>query len=267
MDLGLTGKSVLVTGSYRGTGEGIVRVLAREGATVLVHGFGDGEPDRVVDEIRASGGEAFGVVGDIREDDGAERVIREALKGRERVDVLVNSYGVAEGRGWLESPSEEWIDLYQKNVVSGVRLVKGFVSGMREAGWGRIIWISTIGSQRPAARTPAYYASKAALGNMTVSLMKELEGTGITVNTVSPGLIATREVKQSFLRMAKKRGWGEDWPSVQRKIASEVFPNPTGRIAEVEEVGDLIAFLSSERAGYLNGANLRIDGGAADAVN
>lgn len=267
MDLGLAGKTVLITGSYRGTGEGVARVMAREGATVLVHGFEAGQPDQVVAELRADGGDAFGVVGDIRNDAGAEQVIGEALKGRGRVDVLVNNYGVAEGHGWLDSSSDEWIDLYQKNVLSGVRLVQGFVPGMRQAGWGRIIQVGTIGSQRPGSRTPAYYASKAALGNMTVSLMKELEGTGITVNTVSPGLIATRELKERFMRTAQKRGWGEDWDVIQKKVASEIFPNPTGRIADVEEVGHLIAFVSSERAGYLNGTNLRIDGGAADAVN
>ncbi len=211
MDLGLGGKTALVTGSYRGTGAGIARVLAREGASVLVHGFADGEPDRVVDEIRAAGDDARAVV--------------------------------------------------------GVRLIRGLAPGMRAAGWGRILLVGSLGALRPGARMPAYYASKAALGNMTVSLMKELEGTGITVNTVSPGLIATAEVRARFERLAQKRGWEGDWDAIQKKVAREVFPNFCGRIADVEEVGDLIAFLASDRAGYLNGANIRIDGGAADAVN
>lgn len=266
MDLGLEGKVALVTGSYRGTGSGIAAALAREGAAVLVHGFEPGQADPLVERLRADGLDVGSVVGDIATEAGADEVADQALEKAGRVDVLVNNYGVAEGGSWQDTPTEEWIGIYQRNVLSGVRLVQSLTPGMKERGWGRVIWLGTIGSTRPAARMPHYYASKAVLPNLCVSLAKELTGTGITVNIVSPGLIATAEVKASFMRRAQKKGWGDDWDTVQRLALKEMFDNPTQRIAEVEEVADLVTFLASERAGYINAANLRIDGGSTDAV-
>jgi NAD(P)-dependent dehydrogenase (short-subunit alcohol dehydrogenase family) len=182
------------------------------------------------------------------------------------VDVLVNNYGVAEGGDWADTAPDEWVAIYQKNVLSGVRLVHAFAPGMRTRGWGRIVFVGTVGGLRPAARMPHYYASKAALPNVCVSLAKWLAESGVTVNLVSPGLIGTAEVKAAFMRRAEKRGWGTDWAEVQRLAAREMFDNPAGRVAEVEEVASLVAFVASERAGYINGAQLRIDGGAADCA-
>jgi len=267
MDLGLSERTALVTGSWRGTGRGIARVLAREGAHVLVHGF-ELEPARAVaDALRAEGGRASAVAGDIRSADGADLVADAALEAAAgRVDVLVNNYGVAEGPGWLDGEDADWLDLYHKNVLSGVRLVRRLVPGMKERGFGRVIFISTVGSVRPAARMPHYYASKAALPTMTVSLAKELAHTGITVNTVSPGLVATDEVKQRFLRLGAERGWGDTWEEVESHAARAFLDNPTGRVGAPEDVGELIAFLAGERSWYINGVDLRIDGGAADCA-
>ena len=180
--------------------------------------------------------------------------------------MLVNNYGVAEGGRWQETETAEWAEIYQKNVLSGVRLVRALVPGMRERGWGRVIWLGTVGSTRPGSRMPHYYASKAVLPNVALSLAKDLAGTGITVNVVSPGLIATEEVKASIMKRARDKGWGDDWESAQRGALGEMLGNPCGRIAEIEEVASLVAFLASERAGYVNGTNLRIDGGATDAA-
>jgi NAD(P)-dependent dehydrogenase (short-subunit alcohol dehydrogenase family) len=266
MDLGLAGKLALVSGSHRGTGAGIAEALAREGARVLVHGFEPGQPDAVVERLLGEGLDVVPVVGDLMTDDAAAALVREILAEHERIDVLINNYGVAEGGRWLETSTEDWVSIYQKNVLSGVRLVHGFAPGMRERGFGRIVFVGTIGSIRPAKRMPHYYASKAVLPNLCVSLSKELAGSGITVNLVSPGIIATAEVKAMFMRRAEKEGWGDDWAEIQRKAARELFDNPTGRIAEVEEVASLVAFVASERAGYINGAHYRIDGGASDCA-
>src|SRR4029453_13789088 len=136
----------------------------------------------------------------------------------------------------------------------------------RERGFGRVIFVCAVGSRRPGARTPHYYAAKAALPNLTVGLAKELAGTGITVNTVSPGIIATDEVRETFRRRAAKRGWSGDDVELERRAGAEFRPNPGGRGGPVEEGGARTAFLASRHAGYINGANLRIDGGAADAA-
>jgi NAD(P)-dependent dehydrogenase (short-subunit alcohol dehydrogenase family) len=261
MELELSGRTALVTGSYRGTGEGVAGVLAREGARVWVHGFEREPSEAVAERLRAEGGDVQAVAGDIRTDAGAQTVADEVGA----VDVLVNNYGVAEGGSW-ESPTEDWIDIYQKNVLSGVRLIQAFTPGMRERAWGRVILVSTVGYARPNSRMPHYYASKAALVNMTVSLAKELSDTGITVNCVSPGIVATREIRERFERRASKEGQPTDWPSLQKFIAREFMPNPSGIIGTPEDVGNLVAFLSSDRARYVNGSNLRIDGGAADCI-
>lgn len=266
MDLGLRDRVALVTGSYRGTGTGIAATLAREGAHVFVHGFTPGQADPVVQQLRDEGLEVSAVHGDILTDEGAQELVEQVRAHCDGVDVLVNNYGVAEGGRWLDTPTEQWAAIYQKNVLSGVRMVQAFSPRMRERGWGRIVWLGTVGSIRPAARMPHYYASKAALPNVCVSLSKELAGSGVTVNLVSPGVIATEEVKQSLLARAREKGLGEDWPAAERLASRELFPNPCGRLAEIDEVASLVAFVVSEPAGYINGANLRIDGGAADVA-
>lgn len=261
MDLQLAGKRTLVTGSHRGTGAGVARVLAREGARVWVHGFEREAADAVAREIRDEGHEAHAVAGDIRTDDGA----RDVAESVGEIDVLVNNYGVAEGGSW-ESPIEDWLDIYQKNVLSGVRLVHALVPGMRERGWGRVLFVSTVGYARPNSRMPHYYASKTALVNMTVSLAKELAHTGVTVNCISPGIIATDEIKDMFRRRAARKGEPTDWPSLEKQAASGSMPNPAGIIGTPEDIGHLVAFLASDRARYINAANVRIDGGTADSI-
>jgi acetoacetyl-CoA reductase len=122
---------------------------------------------------------------------------------------------------------------------------------MRERGFGRVLFVSTVGAHRPGARLPHYYAAKQALLSMTVSLAKELGGSGITVNCVSPGIIATAEVRARH---------GDTPPPT-------FMPIPVGRMGTPEDVGHLVAFLASPLAGYVSGANIRIDGGAADTPN
>ncbi|HEX4891402.1 MAG TPA: SDR family oxidoreductase [Alphaproteobacteria bacterium] len=268
MDLQLAGKTAIVTGSSRGTGEGIARVLAREGATVIVHGMkpGNGEDDaeRVARDIIRSGGKAIAVTGDLTTDEGAEHVAQ-AIGA---VDILVNNYGTADRGFWLDATTgtAAWIDAYQKNVLSAARMIRLLVPPMKVRGWGRVIQLGTIGSTQPNARMPHYYASKGALANLTVSLMLELANTGITVNTISPGLIKTREVEEMYRRRAQKQGWGDDWDVIERHIMEE-FGNPSGRIARTEEVGDLVAFIASTRSAMINGMNIRIDGGGMRIVN
>lgn len=261
MDLELTGKRALITGAYRGTGAGLARVMAREGAIVWVHGFEFDAAEAVVQSIREEGYEAHAVAGDIRLDEGA----RDVAESVGEIDILVNNYGVAEGGSW-KSPTEDWIDIYQKNVLSGVRLVQALTPGMRDRGWGRVIFLSTVGYVRPSARMPHYYASKIALINMTVSLAKELANTGITVNCVSPGIIATEEIREMFRRRAEKKGEPTDWRSLEKKIASGDMANPAGIVGDPEDIGHLVAFLASDKARYINAANLRIDGGTADSI-
>jgi NAD(P)-dependent dehydrogenase (short-subunit alcohol dehydrogenase family) len=266
MDLRLDDKTALVSGAHRGTGSEIARELAREGAHVLVHGFEEGQAAHVVDDIRAAGGRAHEVFGEIRRDEGAHAVHDQVATLASRVDVLVNNYGVAEGGGWFRSDTADWVDQYQKNVLSAVRLVEAFVPAMKANGWGRIIFLSTIGATRPAARMAHYYAAKTALVSASVSLAQRLAETGITVNTVSPGLIATDEVRAMLEQTADRDGIAGSDEARERAAIARIAPNPIGRAARTEEVAALVAFLASDRAGYIHGQNLRIDGGAVGIV-
>jgi NAD(P)-dependent dehydrogenase (short-subunit alcohol dehydrogenase family) len=136
---------------------------------------------------------------------------------------------------------------------------------MRASSWGRIVQIGTGEGVNPFPTMPDYAASKAAL-NLTASLAKHLDRTGITVNTVSPGIVVTPGVREFYRLEARRRGWGEDWPGIEAGVPTEVLDNPTGRLGRPEEVADFVAFVASPRADYINGANLRIDGGSTAVV-
>lgn len=258
MDLGLNNRCALVTGSHRGTGQIIAAALLAEGATVLVHGL---EPGQAEEAIAALGG-GIAVTGDITRDKGADALAQQC--NGYQVDLLINNYGTAEPGSWSKSSADDWIEAYQKNVLSAQRMIRHFLPGMRERGWGRIINLGTVGSSRPNARMPGYYAAKGALANMSVGLAKEVAGTGVRVNLVSPGLILTPEVEAAYLQKGKREGWGDSWAEVEPHVAKDI---PIRRIARREEVAALVTFLCSDSADAIHGQNIRIDGGAVDIVS
>ncbi len=258
MDLKLNGHTAIVTGGYRGTGLTIARHLLREGARVLVHGFDDAAVRTTITEL----GGGIPVIGDIRTDEGARSVIERCLN--EDVDILINNYGTAESGSWDKSDSDQWIDAFQKNVLSAQRLIQGLLPSLREKSWARIINLGTVGSTRPNAIMPHYYAAKGALATMTVSLARELAGTSIRVNLVSPGLILTPEVMAANLERGRRKGWGETWEEIEPYVAADI---PIGRIVRREEVADLVTYLASPLADGIHGQNFRIDGGALSIVS
>jgi NAD(P)-dependent dehydrogenase (short-subunit alcohol dehydrogenase family) len=259
MEIQLAGRTALVTGSDRNTGEVIARRLAGAGARVVAHSnLTDGSAEQAATGI----GSALWVAGDIATEAGCEAIVDQLQELDAGVDILVNNYGTASFARWDSVTTDEWLDMYQKNVLSVARLVQGLSPGMRALGWGRIVNLGTIGSHRPGHTMPHYYSAKGALATLGVSLAQELAGTGITVNTVSPGLIHTPELEAGYRARAAKKGWGDDWEDILRHIVGEDFPNPCARLATREEIADLVVFLCSENAGFINGQNIRIDGGA-----
>jgi 3-oxoacyl-[acyl-carrier protein] reductase len=264
MNLGLEGKRVLVTGSHRGTGQATARAFAAEGANVLVHGLEAGQAEPVAASIVRGGGNAIAVNGDLTTDAGADAVA--AAAGT--IDVLVNNYGIASGGKWDEAGTSSWIEMYERNVLSGVRMAQRLVPAMRDRGWGRVIFVGTVGSVRPRAVMPGYYSAKAALPAVVLSLAKDLAGTGITVNCVSPGILRTAEVEAYYRARAAKKGWGDDWSEIERRAVADVFSagSPATRLGLTSEVAATVVFLASEQAAYINAVDLRVDGGAADCV-
>jgi 3-oxoacyl-[acyl-carrier protein] reductase len=267
MNLRLDGKRALVTGSGGGIGAAIARSLAREGVAVVVHGLGEEKAAGVVQEIIRDGGKAVAVAGDLGTDDGAAKVAAAAQMPFGGVDILVNNAGTYVNRGWEDSTPEQWSQLYSVNVLSMVRMIRHTVPEMKKAGWGRIVQMASGEATQPFAFMPDYAASKAAVVNLTVSLSKELAATGITVNTVSPGIIATKAVEEFYRRSAANRGWGQDWHAIEVGVLKEILPNTVGRLGTVEDVANVVTFLASPLSGYINGANYRVDGGSTVTIN
>jgi 3-oxoacyl-[acyl-carrier protein] reductase len=261
MELNLKGKKALVTGSSSGIGEGIAKCLAREGAHVMVQGRKKQELQRVVQEIGANGGTAHYVEGDLTNNDDAKRVSAKTLQTFQRLDILVNNAGAFPERGWLQGSPQDWLDLFNVNVVAMVRMIQAFLPQMKTLGWGRIIQIASVAGTNPLPGLPDYGATKAANINMTISLSKDLAGTGITVNTVSPGPIVTTGTRKLFQEIALEKNWGTKWEEIEKKVTQEMLPNLVGRFGTPEEVGSLVTFLASPTAGFITGANYRIDGG------
>jgi NAD(P)-dependent dehydrogenase (short-subunit alcohol dehydrogenase family) len=268
MDLQLSSKRAVVTGSSSGIGEAIAKMLAAEGASVVVHGRRESEALRVAAEIRAAGGQAVVALGDLGTDAGADAVARAAQDTFDGADILVNNAGAFPQRPWLESSADEWNDLYNQNVGSMVRLITRLVPSMKRRGWGRVISIASGVATTPFADMGSYSATKAANINLAVSLAKALAGTGITSNAVSPGMILTPGVEEMLRGMAPKVGLpADDLAALEQFAVKNLVPNPSGRIGRVEDIAAAVAFLASPLAGYINGANIRVDGGTVGTVN
>jgi NAD(P)-dependent dehydrogenase (short-subunit alcohol dehydrogenase family) len=270
MDFGLKGKRALVTGSTSGIGAATAKMLAAEGATVVVHGRNEKRAEVVRAEIEAAGGKALGVLGDLRSDHEAEVAMRQILDALGGIDVLVNNMGHFEpfAPNWLEASTADWASTYEANVIACVRTAKALLPGMKERGWGRIINIASGAYTQPPPDFPTYGPSKAALVNLSVGLARALPNTGITVNTVSPGNTLTEAMKSHLRPIAAAEGWPEtDLVAIERRFVKEKWPSPTGRMGRPEEIAALIVFLASEQAAFITGTNYRIDGGAHATLN
>ncbi|TCC37387.1 SDR family NAD(P)-dependent oxidoreductase [Kribbella capetownensis] len=267
MDLQLNGKRALVTGSTSGIGQAIAIALAAEGATVVVHGRDAERAKATANVIAAIGGAATIVLGDLAHEAGARMVVA-AVEASGDVDILVNNAAATGGdEGWMAGGPTEWLDLYNTNVTSAVRLIGALTPAMRTAGWGRVIQIGSAAHPCPLPMRAAYSATKAALSNLTVSLSKELAGTGVTANTISPGPALTDGFRDLALTFARHHGMGDDADAATRALISGPLANPSGRLAEPHEIAALTALVASPLSASINGANLRIDGGFTPTVN
>ncbi|MDR2188054.1 MAG: SDR family oxidoreductase [Azonexus sp.] len=269
MDLQLTGKRALITGSSRGIGRAIAERLTREGVRVIVHGLEEAECEETVHWIRRNGGDAHWVASDICTENGITSLVTMARNTFGAIDILVNNAGGqtgTPGAQWEEVGIDDWLATYHLNVLSAVRLIHTFLPDMKAEKWGRIIQVASIAASAALTAGPHYAAAKAALVNLTVTLTKALAGTGITVNTISPGSIVTPAFQNAYIARAALAGQPCDWPSVEQ---AEVQKRQlaAGRLGAPEDIADMVAYLVSPLAGYICGTNTRIDGGQSGFIN
>jgi len=264
MDLGLENKRALVTGSTGGIGEGIAKRFAQEGATVVINGRRSGEAERVASEIREAGGKAIVAVGDLTKDEDVDHIVEIIQSALGGIDILVNNAAGGGHQNDMETPASEWLDSYNANVLSMVRLIQQLLPPMQERGWGRIINISSAAGVNPSPGMGVYSTTKAAVNNLTVSMAQRTGDDGVTVNTISPGAILT----PNMVEMGLEHGMGATVEEVEeafnKMMGSEA---PFSRMGFVDEVANVIVFLASPLASYVHGANIRVDGGWVPTIN
>jgi NAD(P)-dependent dehydrogenase (short-subunit alcohol dehydrogenase family) len=268
--LNLEGKRALVTGSSAGIGAEIARMLACEGVAVVVHGRDLPRASRVAEAIQAAGGRAAVATGDLASDAEATAVTEAAASAFGGIDILVNNAGGRRPQtpdAWFDLTAADWLDTFNTNVVSAVRLIKMLAGPMRERGWGRIINISSLGGQSTSGSLAEYAAAKGAMNNLTVGLAKVLARTGVTVNTVSPGMVETDAYDGMLRAVAERQGLDGDLEAAAQWMLANVARQTVGRVGRPDDIAFTVACLASPRSDFINGANVRVDGGASPAVN
>jgi NAD(P)-dependent dehydrogenase (short-subunit alcohol dehydrogenase family) len=258
MDLKIKGRLALVTGSTMGIGRAIAEALAAEGARVIVNGRNEG---RVKDAVAALSrhGTAQGVAADLSTAAGARKVL-DTVAGIGPVDILVNNVGYFEVKEFAEISDRDWLDMFELNVMSGVRLTRALLPGMLERNWGRVVFISSEQSVRPNPSMLHYAMSKTAQVSIARGLAELTRGTGVTVNSALVAPTWSEGVETFLGKVAPGLGKSVD------EMRTAYFET-TGaasllqRWATPEEIASQIAFLCSERASAINGAAQRVDGG------
>jgi NAD(P)-dependent dehydrogenase (short-subunit alcohol dehydrogenase family) len=263
LDLQIVGKRALVTGSTAGIGLATASGLFREGASVVVNGRAFERVEEAVKQIRdqEGRGEVTGAPADLSTAEGVASLVRQIPE----VDILVNNLGIFEPRPFEGISDEDWLRFFEVNVMSGVRLTRHYLPGMRVRNWGRVVFVSSESAVQIPAEMIHYGMTKTAQLAIARGVAETVAGTGITVNCVLPGPTESEGVGRFVADLAKQRG------SDRRAVEAEFFQTarPTSllkRFATVEEVANMIVYVCSQLASATNGAALRVDGGVIRAI-
>jgi 3-oxoacyl-[acyl-carrier protein] reductase len=255
MELGLKNKYALVTGGSHGIGRSISLALAKEGCHVAICARGKNDLEETVRAIKAEGVEAIGLRADVLKKKDVDQVAKNVLKAWGTIHILVNNVGG--GGRWgsddvVKTPEKVWVDVYNKNALAAVRFTMRFLPHMCRQKWGRVVTITSIYGQQAGGR-PWFNIAKSA----ETALMKNLAlnsrfvRDGVTFNSVAPGSI-----------MIPDTGWEKEYRSNPKAFTKMVKAKlPLGRLGAPQEVADMAVFLCSERASFVNGASILVDGG------
>lgn len=263
MDLGLKGKRALVTGSTAGIGLAAARALVREGAVVTVNGRTEPRVRAAIAELKGLAPEAQvnGVAADLSTAEGAAKVTAEVGD----IDILVNNMGIFEPTPFEQITDADWMRFFEANVLSGIRMARHYVGGMRARNWGRIVFVSSESGVQIPVEMIHYGMTKTAQLAVARGLAETLTGTGVTVNSVLPGPTASEGAGAFVTQMAKAQGI--DVAAFEREFFATGRPSSIiQRFATTDEVAAMIAYVCSAQASATTGAALRVDGGVVRAI-
>lgn len=263
MDLQLKGKRALVTGSTSGIGWAIACELVAEGAHVLLNGRAAQRLQQALERMQTAfpGATVDAVQADLATAAGCQRLLDAAGD----VDILVNNLGIFEPKAFEQIADANWLRFFEVNVMSGVRLARGQLSGMKQRGWGRIVFISSESGICPQGDMVHYGMSKSAQLSVSRGLAETCLGTGVTVNAVLPGPTRTEGVGAFFSQLACDAG--QSLAEAEQAFFKHARPTSLlQRFIEPAEVAALVAYVCSPRAAATNSAALRVDGGVVRSL-
>lgn len=262
MDLGLTGRRALVCGSSAGLGYAIALELAREGCRVALNGR---DPERLAAAVnrleRATGARPHGLVADVSAVGAAASLVEQAIEQLGGVDILVANAGGPPAAPFASLPPESWKAAVELNLLSTIHLCRAAVPGMRERRWGRIVCITSVAAKQPMANLILSTTARAGVLGFAKALADEVAPDGVTVNAVCPGYTRTERVEQLLADLSRLHG------KPPEQVAAEIEAAiPMRRMADPAELAAAVAFLVSERASYITGVALNVDGGAVRSI-
>jgi NAD(P)-dependent dehydrogenase (short-subunit alcohol dehydrogenase family) len=263
MDLQLEGRRALVTGSTAGIGFAIARGLAAEGARVTVTGRTQANVDAALERMRESvpGAQVDGIAADCASAEGAQAMFARLPE----VEILVNNLGIYERKSFFEIPDEDWLRLFEVNVMSGVRFSRHYLPPMVKRGWGRVLFVSSESGLNIARDMIHYGVTKTAQLSIARGLAIETAGTGVTVNTLLPGPTRTATTERQRAERASKAGITVE--QLEKDFFVNVRPSSLiKRFASVDEVAPMAVYLCSPLASATTGAALRVEGGIVNQI-
>ena len=264
MNLELKGKLALISGSTAGIGYAIAESLAREGCRVIINGRTQKRVDATLARLAGAVGPSADAVG-FAADVGTAAGVAQTVARFPQVDILVNNMGIFEPKAFEDIPDQDWLRFFEANVLSGVRLSRHYLPQMKNAGWGRIIFISSESAIQIPAEMIHYGMTKTAQLAISRGLAETTAGTGVTVNAILPGPTASEGVEGFVDNMAASRG--TDRTTIEREFFKNVRPSSLlRRFATPEEVAAMVTFVASPLSAATNGAALRVDGGVVRSI-